>query len=81
MRGNSDQENPGVTIGYETPSGSGGALTQSFRKLDPQKVVKLKQQGLSNSQIAQRLGVTQGAIYHVLRKSGLSTKQTLKDYS
>jgi transposase len=56
-------------------------LTQSFRKLDPQKVVKLKQQGLSNSQIAQRLGVTQGAIYHVLRKSGLSTKQTLKDYS
>jgi DNA-binding NarL/FixJ family response regulator len=43
-------------------------LTQSFRKLDPQKVLKLKQQGLSNNQIAERLGVTQGAVYHVLRK-------------
>lgn len=43
-------------------------LTKAFRKLDPVKVLKLKRQGLSNSQIAQRLGVTQGAIYHVLRK-------------
>jgi len=43
-------------------------LTKAFRKLDPMKVLKLKRQGLSNSQIAQRLGVTQGAIYHVLRK-------------
>jgi predicted XRE-type DNA-binding protein len=55
---------------------SGGTLTKSFRKLDPQKVLKLKQQGLSNSQIAERLGVTQGAVYHVLRKCSLFTKQT-----
>ncbi len=44
-------------------------MAKRFRKLDPLKVRKLKGQGLSNSQIAQRLGVTQGAIYHVLRKS------------
>ena len=43
-------------------------LTKAFRKLDPMKVLKLKRLGLSNAQIAQRLGVTQGAIYHVLRK-------------
>ena len=43
-------------------------MARPFRKLDALKVLKLKQQGLSNSQIAQRLGVTQGAIYHVLRK-------------
>jgi transposase len=43
-------------------------LAKSFRKLDPLKVRKLKAQGLTNTQIAQRLGVTQGAIYHVLRK-------------
>jgi len=43
-------------------------LAKRFRKLDPLKVRKLKGQGLSNAQIAQRLGVTQGAIYHVLRK-------------
>lgn len=43
-------------------------MAKSFRKLDPQKVRKLKIQGLTNTQIAQRLGVTQGAIYHVLRK-------------
>ena len=43
-------------------------MAKSFRKLDPLKVRKLKQQGLTNTQIAQRLGVTQGAIYHVLRK-------------
>ncbi len=58
---------------------SGGALTKSFRKLDPQKVLKLKQQGLSNNQIAQRLGVTQGAVYHALRKGGAFTKQTPND--
>jgi transposase len=46
----------------------GEILANSFRKLDPLKVRKLKAQGLTNSQIAQRLGVTQGAIYHVLRK-------------
>lgn len=44
-------------------------MAKRFRKLDPLKVRKLKSQGLSNAQIAQRLGVTQGAIYHVLRKS------------
>ena len=44
-------------------------MAKSFRKLDPLKVRKLKQQGLTNTQIAQRLGVTQGAIYHVLRKT------------
>ena len=43
-------------------------MAKSFRKLDPLKVRKLKAQGLTNTQIAQRLGVTQGAIYHVLRK-------------
>ena len=43
-------------------------MAKSFRKLDPIKVRKLKQQGLTNTQIALRLGVTQGAIYHVLRK-------------
>jgi transposase len=43
-------------------------LAKPFRKLDPLKVRKLKSQGLTNTQIAQRLGVTQGAIYHVLRK-------------
>ncbi len=43
-------------------------MAKRLCKLDPLKVRKLKGQGLSNSQIAQRLGVTQGAIYHVLRK-------------
>lgn len=43
-------------------------MAKPFRKLDPLKVRKLKSQGLTNTQIAQRLGVTQGAIYHVLRK-------------
>lgn len=38
------------------------------RKLDPLRVLTLKHQGLSNKQIAQRLGVTSGAIYHVLCK-------------
>ena len=37
-------------------------------KLDAAKVFKLRALGLSNAIIAQRLGVTQGAIYHVLRK-------------
>lgn len=43
-------------------------MAKPFRKLDPLKVRKLKAQGLTNTQIALRLGVTQGAIYHVLRK-------------
>jgi DNA-binding NarL/FixJ family response regulator len=47
----------------------GDTMAMPFRKLDPSKVLKLKRQGLSNSQIAQRLGVTQGAVYHVLRKT------------
>jgi transposase len=51
-------------------------LAKSFRKLDPLKVRKLKSQGLTNTQIAQRLGVTQGAIYHVLRKLELSEIQS-----
>jgi DNA-binding NarL/FixJ family response regulator len=46
----------------------GETMSRPFRKLDPVKVIKLKRQGLSNSLIAQRLGVTQGAVYHVLRK-------------
>ncbi len=43
-----------------------------YRKLNPKKVLTLKQQGLSNTQIAQRLGVTQGAIYNVLHKIDVS---------
>lgn len=52
-------------------------MAQSFRKLDPLKVQKLKERGLTNAQIAQRLGVTQGAIYHVLRKAPLRLEKTL----
>jgi DNA-binding CsgD family transcriptional regulator len=40
-------------------------------------VWQLKEQGLSNSQIAQRLGVTPGAIYHVLRKKDSRNKENL----
>ncbi|WP_372522902.1 hypothetical protein [Sulfuricaulis sp.] len=47
-------------------------MSRPFRKLDPVKVIKLKRQGLSNSLIAQRLGVTQGAVYHVLRKMNIT---------
>lgn len=39
-----------------------------INKLDVAKVFKLRALGLSNAIIAQRLGVTQGAIYHILRK-------------
>ncbi|BAV32447.1 hypothetical protein SCL_0123 [Sulfuricaulis limicola] len=59
-------------------------MAKSFRKLDPLKVRKLKQQGLTNTQIAQRLGVTQGAIYHVLRKldvPGTESNEPLPDPS
>ena len=38
------------------------------RKIDPVQVMAFKRRGLSNTQIARRLGVTAGAIYHVLRK-------------
>lgn len=37
-------------------------------KLDVEKALKLRAQGLNNRIIALRLGVTQGAIYHVFRK-------------
>ncbi len=39
-----------------------------YRKLDPSRIRQLKKQGLSNAQIAQRFGVTPGAVYSVLRK-------------
>ena len=48
-------------------------MSRPFRKLDPMRVIKLKRQGLSNSLIAQRLGVTQGAVHHVLRKMDVTS--------
>jgi len=54
-------------------------MSRPFRKLDPVKVVKLKRQGLSNALIAQRLGVTQGAVYHVLRKMDSHVPQQLPE--
>jgi len=54
-------------------------MSRPFRKLDPVKVVKLKRQGLSNALIAQRLGVTQGAVYHVLRKMNSHAPQQLPE--
>lgn len=39
------------------------------RKIDPSQVMAFKRRGLTNTQIARRLGVTTGAIYHVLRKA------------
>ena len=53
-------------------------MSRPFRKLDPAKVIKLKRQGLSNSLIAQRLGVTQGAVYYLLRRveSGQPARET-----
>lgn len=39
-----------------------------YRKLDLSKVLTLKRQGLSNQQIAQRFGVTQGTVYYFLRR-------------
>jgi predicted transcriptional regulator len=41
------------------------------------RVWQLKEQGLSNSQIAQRLGVTQGAVYHIVRKKDSKDKANL----
>ena len=38
------------------------------RKLDPSRVLTLKRQGLSNVQIARRLGATHGAISQILCK-------------
>jgi transposase len=54
-------------------------MSRPFRKLDPVKVIKLKRQGLSNALIAQRLGVTQGAVYHVLRKMDSLAPQQLPE--
>lgn len=39
------------------------------RKVDPSRVMAFKRRGLSNIQIARRLGVTIGAIYYVLHKA------------
>ena len=52
-------------------------MAKSYHKLDPLKVRKLKEQGLTNAQVAQRLGVTQGAIYHVLRKTAVRETKTI----
>jgi transposase len=41
------------------------------RKIDPSRIMTLKRRGLSNAQIARRLGVSNGAVYHVLRKTML----------
>ena len=41
-----------------------------YRKLDLSRVLTLKRQGLSNKQIAQRFGVTQGTVYYFLRRVG-----------
>ncbi|MHB8742463.1 MAG: winged helix-turn-helix domain-containing protein [Sulfuricaulis sp.] len=49
-------------------------MARLFRKLDPVRVWQLKERGLSNSQIAQRLGVTQGAVYHIVRKKDSKNK-------
>lgn len=58
-----------------------GALTKSFRELNPQKVLELKQCGLSNGQIAQRLGIAQDVIYHMLRRFDLSSLATSSNSS
>lgn len=47
-------------------------------KIDLEKVLKLRAQGLSSSIIARRLGVTNGAIYHVFRRHE-AKNQTRKD--
>jgi len=38
------------------------------RKIDMQRLRHMKSQGLSSSQIAQRMGVTIGAIHHAVRR-------------
>jgi orotate phosphoribosyltransferase-like protein len=44
--------------------------------LDYNEVSKLKELGLSNARIAERLGVTQGAIYYVLNKSKIAESKS-----
>ena len=36
--------------------------------IDEKRLAQLQAQGLKNHTIAQRMGVTQGAIYHALRR-------------
>ncbi len=47
-----------------------------YRKIDPSKILKLRSQGLSCTQIARRLNVSVAAVSHVLRepKSGAAGK-------
>lgn len=40
-----------------------------YRKVDPSKIRTLRRQGLSNTQIAQRLGVSLQVIHYALRKT------------
>lgn len=49
-----------------------------YRKLDPSRVLKLKRQGLSNAQIALRLGVTQGAVSQILCKARVDDSSPVK---
>lgn len=39
-----------------------------YRKVDPSKISALRQQGLSNTQIAQRPGVSLQVLHYTLRK-------------
>lgn len=44
---------------------------------DPERdaqIIKLNQQGLSHDTVAERLGITRGAVRHVLKKHGISSK-------
>ncbi len=47
----------------------GGVMYGQYRKIDPAKVLQLKSQGLSNAQIARRLGVTEAAVSYALNKA------------
>lgn len=54
-------------------------MYNQYRKLDPYRILKLKRQGLSNTQIAQRFGVTSGAVYSVLRKAKEALNKSARD--
>lgn len=60
---------PGYLRRTELFGKEGENVHGQYYKLDHSKVLKLKRQGLSNTQIALRLGVTQGAVSQVLRKA------------